>query len=261
MIFTHRYNRRLTLLLFIFVLVLGVFYPAVAQRNVCDDCRTINMPEDIRCKSCQTPLNLCLDCGTENAANADYCSKCNAPLAEMRILGRIDPKVREELKLGQSERAKIDKELTKIQYLLEKKPERAEKLIYKRSMLLHRMKFFSREAESWREFLTKFPESSKKSIAKIYLADSLRKWGYLFYTQKNIESAKNLFKEATETNPASHEAWQWLGRVLMETGSNTEAGEAYMKALEAKPGDKISINFLRKLKVAIPPALLQAKER
>jgi len=261
MIFTHQSKRFVPLFLFIAVFLLTASLPAAAQRNVCDDCRTINMPEDARCKSCQIPLNLCLDCGTENSANADYCSKCNAPLAEMRILGRIDPKVREELKLGQSERAKIDKELTKIAYLLEKRPESAEKLIYQRSMLLHRMEFFSREAESWREFLTRFPETKKKSIAKIYLADALRKWGYLFYTQKKTDSARSLFKEATEANPASHEAWQWLGRVLMESGANTEAGEAYLKALEAKPGDRISINFLRRLKIAIPPALMHAKER
>lgn len=260
MIFTHLFRQK-PLILVMLALFVMIINPAMAQRNVCDDCKTINQPKDVRCKNCQTPLNLCLDCGTENPADADYCSKCNAPLAEMRILGRIAPETRKELKLGQSERAKIDKELNKISYLLEKKPEQAEKLIYKRSMLLHRMEFFSREAESWREFLTRFPESKKKSIAKIYLADALRKWGYLFYNQKNMESAKNLFKEATEANPASSDAWQWLGRMYMESGNNKEAGDAYMKALEASPGDKTAIHFLKKLKVSIPSTLLQKKER
>jgi tetratricopeptide (TPR) repeat protein len=234
---------------------------AYAQRNICYECKTINASDSIKCKECNIPLNLCLDCGTENPANADYCSKCNAPLAEMRVLGRIDQKTREELKLGQSERARIDKELMKISYLLEKNPENGEKLIFKRSMLLHRMDFFSREAESWREFLKKYPDSKKKSVANAYLSEALRKWAFLFYNQKNRESSLALYNEAVQANPMNNEAWEWIGRIQMEAGKNSEAAAAYMKALEASPGSKTPIHFLKKLKVSIPDELLVKKEK
>ncbi|HAE40159.1 MAG TPA: hypothetical protein DCG57_16235 [Candidatus Riflebacteria bacterium] len=238
------------------VLLVVAFAPqAFAQRNVCNECHAINQPDTIRCKDCMTPLNKCLDCGTENPADRDFCSKCNAPLAEMRVLGSIDAKTREDLKLGQSERAIIDKELMKIAYLLEKKPEQAEKLIYQRSRLLTRMEFHAREAQSWREFLEKFPDSKKKSSAKIYLSEALRKWAYLFYQQKELDSALTMLKEATEANPMSPEAWSWLGRVQLETGSRKEAGESYLKALEAKPGDRAAMHFLRQLRVDIPDHL------
>ena len=247
---------------FCMFMLLAVFFclcagsSAFAQRNICYECKTINTADAASCKSCNLALNLCLDCNTENPADKDFCSKCNASLAEMRILGRIDPKTREELKLGQSERAKIEKELMKIGYLLDKKPEDEEKLIFKKAMLLHRMNFFSREAETWREFLKKFPETKKKSTANAYLAIALRKWGYLLYSQKNKDEAARLFVEATEANTMDAEAWSWLGRVKMETGKNDEAKAAYLKSLEANPGDKVAINFLRKLKATIPAGLL-----
>lgn len=232
-----------------------------AQRNICYDCKAINASDSYKCKDCSTALNLCLDCNTENIATADYCSKCNAPLAEMRVLGRIDAKTREELKLGKSDRAQIDKELMKIDYILAKQPERGEKLMYNRSKLLHRMGFHSREAESWREFLEKFPESPKKSVAKAYLSEALRKWGFLFFTQGNKESAMALFKEAVDANPMNTEAWQWVGRLNMESGKTNEAITAYMKGLEATPGDKTCIHFLRRFKADIPANLLVAREK
>lgn len=245
-------------LLFAVLLAVAIIAPVSAQRNVCVECQAINQSDSVRCKDCLTPLNKCLDCGTENPADRDYCSKCNAPLAEMRVLGKIDKQTREKLKLGQSDRAIIDKELLKIDYLLEKKPEQTEKLIYQRSRLLNRMEFHSREAESWREFLQKFPDSKKKSSAKIYLSEALRKWAYLFYQQKDLESALTMLLEAVETNPLNPKACGWLGRIYNETGKKREAGEAYLKALEARPGDPNFIHFLRRLKVDIPDNLRKA---
>ena len=242
-------------LLFVVLLMVATVPQAFAQRNVCNECQAVNEIDAIRCKDCLTPLNKCLDCGTENPADRDYCSKCNAPLAEMRVLGSIDEQTREDLKLGQSDRAVIDKELMKIAYLLEKKPEQAEKLIYQRSKLLNRMDFHSREAESWREFLQKFPDSKKKSSAKVFLAEALRKWAYLFYQQKDNESAMTMLQEAVEANPLNAEAWGWLGRIYNETGKKKEAGEAYLKALEARPGDQNFMHFLRQLRVNIPDNL------
>ncbi|HNX75521.1 MAG TPA: tetratricopeptide repeat protein [Candidatus Rifleibacterium sp.] len=253
-------SRKLSLLLMLVaVFCLCGVTDAFAQRNICYECKTINTADAARCKNCTLALNLCLDCGTENPADKDFCTGCNASLAEMRILGRIDPKTRKELRLGESERAKIEKELIKIGYLLEQKPDDEEKLLYKKAMLLHRMNFFSREAETWREFLRKFPESQKKSTANAYLSVALRKWGYLFFSQKNKEGAGTLFAEATQANPMNHDAWNWLGRVKMETGKTDEAKAAYLKSLEASPGDKTAINFLRQLKAEIPANLLNPR--
>ncbi|EKD81917.1 MAG: hypothetical protein ACD_39C01570G0004 [uncultured bacterium] len=244
------------------VLLFVAFAPqAFAQRNVCNECQAINQPDSIKCKDCLTPLNKCLDCETENPADLDFCSKCNAPLAEMRVLGSIDKQTRDDLKLGQSERAVIDKELMKIAYLLEKKPEQAEKLIYQRSRLLNRMEFHAREAESWREFLEKFPDSKKKSSARAFLSEALRKWAYLFYQQKELDSALATLKEATETNRMNPEAWSWLARIQYETGKKKEAGESYMKALEARPGDKTAMHFLRQLRVDIPDQLRKPAQK
>ncbi len=253
-------SRKLSFMLFLAVVFcLCGISDVYAQRNICYECKTINKADATNCKNCSLALNLCLDCNTENPADKDYCSKCNASLAEMRILGRIDPKTREELKLGQSERAKIEKELIKIGYLLEKKPDDEEKLLYKKSMLLHRMNFYSREAETWREFLKKYPDSQKKSTANAYLSVALRKWGYLFFSQKNKEGAATLFAEATQANPMNHDAWNWLGRVKMETGKTDEAKAAYLKSLEANPGEKTAIHFLKQLKADIPAELLKPR--
>ena len=243
------------------MLVTIMLPPAFAQRDICGECHAVNVADAARCKDCLTPLNKCLDCGTENPANLDYCSKCNAPLAEMRVLGSIDKQTREDLKLGQSDQAIIDKELMKIAYLLEKKPEQSEKLIYQRSKLLNKMHFHARESESWREFLQQFPDSRKKSTAKLYLSEALRKWAYLFYQQKDLESALALLKESTETNSMNSEAWSWLGRLQYESDNKKEAGEAYLKALEARPGDKTAMHFLRRLRVDIPDQLRKPVEK
>lgn len=234
---------------------------AFAQRNICYECKAINAADAVKCKDCTLALNLCLDCSTENPADKDFCIKCNASLAEMRILGRIDAKTREELKLGQSERAKIDKELMKIGYLLEKNPEDTEKLLYKKAMLLHRQNFFSREAETWREFIKQFPDSKKKSTANAYLSVALRKWGFLFYNQKNREGAMALFAEATQANPMNSDAWNWLGRLKMEAGLKDEARAAYTKSLEATPGEKTALHFLRRLKANVPSELSTPKAK
>ncbi|MBU1109645.1 MAG: tetratricopeptide repeat protein [Candidatus Riflebacteria bacterium] len=259
---TTAHFKYLGLKLLLALMFIAIMLPqAFAQRNICGECQAINASDTVKCKDCTTPLNKCLDCSTENPANLDYCSKCNAPLAEMRVLGSINGQTREELKLGQSDRAVVDKELLKVAYLLEKKPEQAEKLIYQRSRLLNKINFHAREAESWREFLQKFPDSKKKSTARFYLSEALRKWSYLFYQQKDIESAQTLLKEATETNSMNSEAWSWLGRIQYESGNKKEAGEAYLKALKARPGDKVAMYFLRQLRVDIPEQLRKPVEK
>ncbi|GAB4272174.1 MAG: hypothetical protein Kow0029_10580 [Candidatus Rifleibacteriota bacterium] len=231
------------------------------QRNYCRDCQIPTAIDATHCPKCGKALNPCLDCGTANQVNLDFCQNCNAPLAEMRVLNSIDEKTREELKLGQSERAELEKELIKLDYLLEKKPEDVEKLLFRKGKILHRMDFFSREAMVWREYLKIFPNTPKKSIIKFYLSEALRKWGFLFYNQKNIASATELISEATSVNPANKEAWQWLGRISMENNDPETAKMAYLNALKLEPGDKVSIYFLKKLKADIPPDLLKNEKK
>ncbi|MEW6710514.1 MAG: zinc ribbon domain-containing protein [Candidatus Riflebacteria bacterium] len=260
MIISSRFELIRFLVVIALIFSLNSFSEAAPQRNMCRECQIATDVDATHCPECGTPINLCLDCGTPNPANADFCIKCNAPLAEMRVLNSIDPEVRKELKLGKSERAELEKELMKIGYLLEKSPDQAEKLLFRKGKILHQMEFYSQEAMVWREYLQKFPKTSKKSFVKIYLSEALRKWGFLFYRQKNIASATELISEATETNPMNKEAWQWLGRISMENQQNDLAKEAYLKALAIEPGDKTSIHFLKKLKAEIPADLLKTKK-
>ncbi len=250
-----------SLILAVILVSLSVFgAQAQIQRNMCRECQAITEVDATHCPDCNAVLNLCLECKTPNPINLDFCMKCNAPLAEMRVLNSIDEETREKLKLGRSERAELERELMRINFQLEKNPEKAEQLLFRKGKVLHRMDFFSQEAQTWRAYLEKYPETPRKLMIKIYLADALRKWGYLFYSQKNITRALELIKEATEVNPASQDAWQWLGRIYMEKNQNEEAKEAYMNALKAEPGDKTSIHFLKKLKVSIPQELLKKAE-
>jgi len=246
--------------LFLVVAFFGIVNAQI-QRNMCRECQAVTEPDATHCPECGEPLNLCLDCGTANPANVDFCQKCNAPLAEMRVLGSIDPDTRKELKLGRSERAELEKDLLKLNYLLEKNPEDKEKLLFRKGKILHRMEFFSQEALLWREYLQLFPQTSKKAFIQIYLSEALRKWGYLFYSQKKIASASELLGEATEVNPANKDAWQWLGRINMESNAREEARAAYLKALALEPGNPDIIHFLRKLKADIPTELLKGQKK
>jgi tetratricopeptide (TPR) repeat protein len=246
---------KLFVVLFAFILFAFSDLSAAIQRNFCRDCQIVTEVDAVRCPQCDAPLNLCLDCGHENPVNVDFCKECHAPLAEMRVLSSIDPETRKELKLGKSERAELEKELVKLNYLLEKNPENLEKLLFRKGKILHRMEFFSREAMVWKEYLRLFPDTSKKSFIRIYLSEALRKWGYLFYSQKKIASATELIAESTRVNEMNKEAWEWLGRLSMETKDLETAKEAYLKALQIEPGNKTSIHFLRKLGVKIPEEL------
>ncbi len=245
----------------IFQLLFLVAGFASAQRNFCRECQVVTDVAATHCPECGLPLNLCLDCNTANPVNVDHCINCNASLAEMRVLGSIDEETRERLKLGQSERAELEKELMKLNYLLEQNPDEIEKLLFRKGKILHRMDFYSQEAQLWKEYLRLFPETNRKAFIKIYLSEALRKWGYLFYQQKNFVRARQLFKEASEANAANKEAWQWLGRISMESKDKETARQAYMQALELEPGNKTLIHFLRRLNVKVPEELKRPEKK
>lgn len=230
-----------------------------AARNFCHDCKILTAPDAIRCPQCNKPLNPCLECGHLNPVNLDFCENCNLPLAEMRVLNSIDPETREKLKLGKSDRAMLELELTKLNNLIKTNPENLERLLFRKGKILHMMNFYSREAMLWKEYLQLYPQTSKKSFIRHYLSEALRKWGYLFYQQKKKNKAAELFSEATQANSLNKEAWQWLGRVKMEQNQNQEAANAYLQALKIEPGNDEIIHFLRKLKTPIPEKLLEAK--
>jgi len=198
-----------------------------------------------------------------NPVGANFCEgeDCAEPLAEMRVLGQIDEETRKELRLGESERAQLDRELQSIDYLLEQDPAKAKILLFRRARIFQQMNFPAKEATAWKEYLEKFPDTKKKSIIVVFLSEALRKWGYLFYMQDNKEAALDKFEAAVAANAANAEAWLWVGRMKGEAKENKASADAYMKALEADPGNKTAISFLRKLKRQIPAALLKPAKK
>ena len=239
------------------LLLLATTIPGQAFKNACQKCSAIAEATDVVCPKCSEPLNRCSSCKEENPVCADYCLKCGDWLAEMRVLDSIDPDLREELKLGQSDRAQLEKKLANIEHQLTTEPEKAEKLLVQKAKAYQKMNFPAKTVAVVQEFLKKFPESKKAPRAKVVLSDSLRRWGNLFFEQGNKKLAREKFEQATVANPLNAEAWQWLGRVRSEASDQEGASEAYLAALQARPGDKTSIHFLRTLKTNIPKELLK----
>ncbi|HEY9071836.1 MAG TPA: tetratricopeptide repeat protein [Candidatus Ozemobacteraceae bacterium] len=256
---------RLTSILFVLVLMTLVLVTssAWAIRIICPACNTLAELTDTTCKKCGKELNKCLKCGTLNPVSADFCEgeDCAEPLAEMRLLGQIDEETRQELRLGQSERAQLDRELQSIAYLLEKDPSQAKKLLFRQARIYRQMNFPAKEAVAWQEYLQKFPDTKKKPVIDIFLSEALRKWGYLFYMQDDPETALKKYEAAVACNPANAEAWLWVGRIRNEKKDGKGAADAYMKALEAEPGNRTAIHFLRSSKRQIPANLLKAVKK
>lgn len=253
-----RYKTFIALVIAVFFLSMTAYAAQMtAGRNICRVCNTICAVDARACPECDTPLNLCLDCNTQNPATFDNCETCQAPLANMRVLATIDAEVREQLRLGQSERAVIDKELGKVDYRLKTGTGDRENLLFTKAKLLNSMKFYSRESEAWRTFLNEFPNSDQSSYAEVNLSEALRKWAYLLYTQKNITEAITLLHDATQTNPMNSLAWHWLGRLQRESGETAQAAESYLQSLKAEPGNRMAIGALRSMKVDIPKELLK----
>ncbi|HOY68010.1 MAG TPA: hypothetical protein PLP29_14065 [Candidatus Ozemobacteraceae bacterium] len=251
----------------VFVLILTtlvlVTSSAWAIRVICPACNTLAELTDTTCKKCDRELNKCLKCGTLNPVSADFCEgeDCAEPLAEMRLLGQIDAETRQELRLGQSERAQLDRELQSISYLLEKDPSQAKKLLFRQARIYRQMNFPAKEAVAWQEYLQKFPDTKKKPVIDVFLSEALRKWGYLFYMQDDPETALKKYEASVACNPANAEAWLWVGRIRNEQKDRKGAADAYMKALEAEPGNRTAIHFLRGAKRQIPAELLKAAKK
>lgn len=248
-------------ILFSFVCLILLGFLSVTElwalKNVCKSCNTMAELTDLTCKKCKKPLNRCLACGALNPVSVDYCTQCGEMLAEMRVLDTIDPELREELRLGQSDRAQAERELAKINNLIEKDPGKLEIYLYRQAKIFRRMSFYSREAQAWKEYLEKFPLSPKRNRINAFYSESLRLWGNLFYEQGEIKSALEKFELAAKTNPMNAEAWMWVGRLKNEAKDIEGSAKAYLSALEARPGDKTAIHFLKTMKKSIPAALLK----
>lgn len=239
----------------VLIIALTFLAPVFALKNVCRNCRIMAETTDTLCKNCNKPLNQCLECKTENPVENNFCLRCGEPLAEMRVLSTIDEELREELKLGQSDRAQLESELSKLRNQLSISPEKAEIYQYRIAKIYKGMKFFAREAQEWQDYLNKFPENRRKNRVKAYLSEALRQWGYLFYQQRQKENALEKFTESVAMNPLNFEAWMWVGRVNQELKRNPEAGEAYLSALKAQPGNGMAMKFLKNLKKDFPKEL------
>ncbi|MBF0547930.1 MAG: tetratricopeptide repeat protein [Candidatus Riflebacteria bacterium] len=248
---------RLQTVFLLAIFIFSVFSGAYAFKNACPFCQKMADPPDTICRSCKRPLNQCLECQTLNPASADFCSSCTADLAEMRLLASIDPETRDDLRLGQSDRAQLERSLTRLNSLIAKEPQNAEMLYYRIAKIYQKMAFFSREASAWKDFLEKFPNTKKKPRILVYRSEALRQWGYLFFQQNQKKLAQAKYLESVEANPENADSWLWLGRIYRESDDPIKSADAYMNALKARPGDPDAILYLKKMKKSIPKNLLK----
>lgn len=241
-----RLQSTVTLLLaFLFLLV-----PVVqAFQNVCPVCRTLADLEDVVCRKCLWQLNQCLVCGTSNPVSANFCAQCDNALAPSRILATIDPEVRAKLKLGASPRALLERDLTRLQHLLEVGRGDPEEILFQIGLTLKKMEFAAREASVWADFLARFPASPKAEEAAKLRADALFRWGALFYQQGDLEAAEERFRQATEADPRNDTAWTWLGRVRLKLADGPGARAALQQALAINPANR-SARYLMGVKPA-----------
>lgn len=231
---------------------------AQAFQNVCPACRTQADPEDVVCRKCLWLLNHCLICGTTNPVSANFCSNCDNALAPSRVLATIAPEVRAKLKLGASPRALLERDLTRLQHLLDVGRGNPEELLFQMGLTLKKMEFAAREAGVWADFLARFPDSPKAEEARKMRADALFRWGFLFYQQGELDAAAERFQQATETDPRNDNAWTWLGRVRLTLADGPGAKAALQQALAVNPASR-SARYLMGVKPAAqrpppPPA-------
>lgn len=251
--------RRISILLI--VCALFAIVPAMALKNVCNICATIAENDDTKCKKCNAILNQCLDCEQINPVKNDVCASCSANLDEMRSLAQIDPEVRNDLRLGKTDRSQLERAIGRLDNLMQKHPEQLETLMFRKGEVYFQLKNWGRAATTWREYLTKFPKSPRLALVQASLSDALCKIGWSRYEDRATDEALARFQEAAEANPMNDNAWRMVGQMHRELGQQPQATAAYMKALEANPGHKPTIAFLRQFKATIPPELLKPRPK
>lgn len=186
------------------MVLLAVFFTgstAWALKNVCPDCNFLQEDMELTaCPNCGKIINKCLICGTVNPIKNDNCSECSASLAESRVMRTIDKDVREHLRLGESDRAKIEVELGQIKDKVEK-GELTPELASREVELLTKMDWWSKANLKAIEFATKFPEATQTALVKKCRVKSLRQLGFLAMEDDEYAIANEYLKTALELEP------------------------------------------------------------
>lgn len=150
-----------------------------AFKNACPICNTvIEDQEATACPSCGKVINKCLICGTINPVKNDHCSNCDASLAESRVMRTISLDVRNELRLGESPRAKIEVELGQIEQRTASEGATPE-LAARQVELLTQMGWWSEANLVAREFTTKYPAAPQIRLVNACRVKALRNLGFL----------------------------------------------------------------------------------
>ena len=177
-----------------------------AIKNVCPDCNFLQEDMELTaCPKCGKIINKCLICGTINPIKNDNCSNCNASLAESRVMRTIDEATREELRLGESDRAKIEVELGQIKDRIEKGELTAE-LAARQVELLTKMDWWSKANLRAIEFAAKFPDSAQNAMVTKCRVKSLRTLGFLAMEDDEYAVAIEYLKTALALDPKDKKA-------------------------------------------------------
>jgi len=190
--------------MFVVVALLFVFFfdsSAFALKNVCPDCKLLQENMDLtECPGCGKIINKCLICGTVNPMKNDNCSECHASLAESRVMRTIDLETREELRLGESDRAKIEVELGQIKNQIETGELTAE-IAARRIELLTKMEWWSQANHRAIEFAEQFSDTKQNILVKKCRVKSLRRLGFLALEDDEYVIANEYLKTALKLDP------------------------------------------------------------
>lgn len=199
----------LTLVMVIFTFLLAG-NTAWALKNVCPDCKVvIENVEQTECPACGKVINKCLICGAINPIKNDNCMSCNASLAESRVLRTIDKETREDLRLGESDRAKIEVELGQIKDQAAK-DELTEEMAARQIELLTQMGWWSRANLKAIEYGEKFPEGAQKNLVGTCRVKCLRNLGFLAMEENDFELAVEYLKTALTIAPTDKKSTNLL---------------------------------------------------
>ncbi len=205
--------RALALILFAFALIGTTVW---AFKNACPDCSAVI--EDLEltaCPKCAKVINKCLICGTINPIKNDNCFNCNASLAESRILRTIDKDTREDLRLGESDRARIEVELGQIKDRIAK-DELTAALAAREVELLTKMDWWSKANLKAIEFGKRFADSDEKLLVSACRAKALRNLGFLAYEDNDFALAIEYLNAALAISPKDKKASNLLKMAIAE---------------------------------------------
>ena len=209
-----------------FTLVTDVLW---ALKNVCPNCtKVIDNVDLTECPFCGKVINKCLICGTVNPIKNDNCEKCSASLAESRVSRTISKETREDLRLGESPRAKIDVELQQIDEKVALEG-LTPMLAARQVELMIQMGWWSMGNALARDFVTQFPNADQNAQVAANRVTALRHLGFLALEAKNNVLAKEYLNLALSIDPKDKDSQNLLDKM---------AGAKPETKSETKPEDK-----------------------